>query len=42
MAFYYHGRGRDQVRLSYSFPTEEQIDDGVRILADLAKQQLAG
>lgn len=41
MAFYYHGRGRDQVRLSYSFPTEEQIDEGVRILGDLAKQQLA-
>jgi 2-aminoadipate transaminase len=41
-AFYYHGRGRDQIRLSYSFPTEAQINAGVKILGDLAKQQLVG
>jgi DNA-binding transcriptional MocR family regulator len=41
-AFYFHGGGDSQVRLSYSFATEEQIAEGIAVLGELAKQQLAG
>jgi DNA-binding transcriptional MocR family regulator len=34
-AFHYDGRGRNAVRLSYSLPTEDQIEDGIARLAKL-------
>ncbi len=34
-AFYYDGRGRNTVRLSYSLPSETQIEDGIARLARL-------
>jgi 2-aminoadipate transaminase len=35
--FYYHGGGEHAVRLSFSFANEEQIDTGVKTLADAIK-----
>ena len=40
-AFYYDGRGRDHVRLSFCYPTEETIKEGVRRFADVLKQEMA-
>ncbi len=34
-AFHYDGRGRNALRLSYSLPTEDQIEDGIARLAKL-------
>jgi DNA-binding transcriptional MocR family regulator len=34
-AFYPDGRGRQQMRLSFSYPTEDRIDEGVRRLGEL-------
>lgn len=34
-AFYPDGRGKDQMRLAFCFPSEEQIDEGVRRLGEL-------
>jgi 2-aminoadipate transaminase len=34
-AFYPDGRGRQQMRLSFSYPTEERIQEGVRRLGEL-------
>ncbi len=34
-AFYFDGRGRNTVRLSYSLPSEAQIEDGIARLAKL-------
>jgi 2-aminoadipate transaminase len=34
-AFYPDGRGRHQMRLSFSYPTEERIEEGVRRLGEL-------
>ncbi|MGZ8603592.1 MAG: aminotransferase-like domain-containing protein [Actinomycetota bacterium] len=34
-AFYPDGRGRQQMRLSFCFPTEERIEEGVRRLGEL-------
>jgi DNA-binding transcriptional MocR family regulator len=34
-AFYPDGRGRRQMRLSFCYPTEERIDEGVRRLGEL-------
>jgi 2-aminoadipate transaminase len=38
-AFYYDGSGRNEMRLNYSYPTEEQIQQGVQRLADVVKQK---
>ena len=40
-AFYFHGGGDQQIRLSYSFATEDQIAQGIAVLGELAKQQLS-
>lgn len=37
MGFYFTGRGSDNLRLSYSFPSEQEIEDGIRILADVIR-----
>jgi DNA-binding transcriptional MocR family regulator len=34
-AFHYDGRGRNTVRLSYSLPSEAEIEDGIARLARL-------
>ncbi len=34
-AFFFDGRGRNTIRLSYSLPSEEQIDEGIKRLAAL-------
>jgi DNA-binding transcriptional MocR family regulator len=34
-AFFFDGRGRNTLRLSYSLPTEDQIEDGIARLAKL-------
>jgi 2-aminoadipate transaminase len=34
-AFYSDGRGRQQMRLSFCFPTEERIEEGVKRLGEL-------
>ncbi len=39
--FYFHGKGDGQIRLSYSFADEPNIQKGIRILGDLVKEQLA-
>lgn len=38
--FYFDDRGNNEMRLSYSFATEPQIDEGIAILADEATKQL--
>ncbi|CAN5671171.1 PLP-dependent aminotransferase family protein [soil metagenome] len=38
--FYFDGRGANEMRLSYSFATEDQISEGIAILAEEAKKQL--
>ena len=40
--FYFDGRGKNEMRLSYSFADEAQINDGIAILAEEAAQQLQG
>ena len=40
-AFYYDGRGRDHVRLSFCYPTEEAILEGVRRFASVLKKEMA-
>ena len=39
-AFYYDGRGRDHVRLSFCYPTEETIREGVRRFASVLKKEM--
>jgi 2-aminoadipate transaminase len=34
-AFYPDGRGKDEMRLAFCYPTEDQIDEGVRRLGEL-------
>lgn len=41
-AFHYDRSGRNTVRLNFSYPSEEQIDEGIKRLADLFKEELAG
>jgi DNA-binding transcriptional MocR family regulator len=36
-AFYVDGRGHDKIRLSFSAPTPERIEEGVRRLARVVK-----
>lgn len=40
-AFFYDGSNRNTMRLNYSYPTEEQIVEGVRRLAMLVERRLA-
>ncbi|MBI4260623.1 MAG: PLP-dependent aminotransferase family protein [Actinobacteria bacterium] len=40
-AFYPDGRGRDRMRLSFSYPPEEEIREGVSRLAALLRDELA-
>jgi 2-aminoadipate transaminase len=37
---YVDGRGKNQIRLSYSFARDEQIEPGIRILGEVAKGEL--
>ena len=36
---YFHGDGAHELRLSYSFATDEQIREGIAILSELVRQQ---
>jgi 2-aminoadipate transaminase len=38
-AFYADGRGRQQMRLSFCYPTEERIEEGVRRLGELLEDE---
>jgi 2-aminoadipate transaminase len=38
--FYFHGGGENTLRLSYSFANEEQIRQGIEILAGLIREQM--
>ena len=40
--FYFDGRGTNEMRLSYSFADEAQIDQGITILAEEARRLLGG
>lgn len=37
---YTDGRGKNQIRLSYSFARDETIDDGIRILAEVVRSEM--
>ena len=39
-AFYYDGRGRDHMRLSFCYPTEERIREGISRLATTVHREL--
>ena len=39
-AFHFDGSGKNTMRLNFSFPSEEQIDEGIKRLADLFKEVL--
>jgi DNA-binding transcriptional MocR family regulator len=40
-ACFFDGSGRNQIRLSFSFGRDEEIDEGISRLADLVKSELA-
>lgn len=40
-AFYYDGRGRDHLRLSFCYPDEETITEGVRRLGEVLRAELS-
>ena len=37
---YTNGQGKNQIRLSFSFARDDQIDEGIRILADVVRGEL--
>jgi len=39
-AFHFDRSGKNTIRLNFSFPSEEQIDEGIKRLADLVKEEL--
>lgn len=39
-AFHCNGRGQNAMRLNFSFPTEQQIDEGIQRLAKMIKENL--
>jgi 2-aminoadipate transaminase len=39
-AFHFDRSGKNSLRLNFSFPSEEQIDEGIKRLADLFKDEL--
>ena len=41
-AFHFDGSGKNNMRLNFSFPSEEEINIGIRSLADVIKKNLAG
>ena len=38
--FFVDGRGTNQLRLSYSFVRDEQVEPGIRIIGEIAKGEL--
>ncbi len=38
--FYPDGSGRNELRLNFSYPTEEQIGRGIKLLADLCREKM--
>lgn len=38
--FYYSNRGREEIRLSYAFPTEHEIEYGIETLATIVKDKM--
>ena len=38
---YQDGRGKNQIRLSYSFAEDDEIEDGIRILGEVVRAELA-
>ncbi len=41
-AFHHDGSGKNNMRLNFSFPTEEEINQGIRSLAEVIKNRLSG
>jgi len=39
-AFYCDGKGQNTMRINFSYPTEQQIDEGIQRLATIIKQNL--
>jgi 2-aminoadipate transaminase len=39
-AFHFDGSGKNAMRLNFSYPSEEQIDEGIKRLVDLFKEEL--
>lgn len=39
--FYTDGSGRNEMRLNFSYPTEEELGRGMRLLADVCKKQIS-
>ena len=39
-AFHCNGKGQDTMRLNFSYPTEEQIDEGIRRLAKMIRENM--
>ncbi len=39
-SFYYDYSGRNTMRINFSFPTEEQINNGIKILGQLVKEEM--
>lgn len=39
-SFYYDYSGRNTMRINFSFPTEEQINNGIRTLGQLVKEEM--
>ena len=37
---YMDGRGRDQLRLSYSFVSDDQIEPGIKVIGEIARGEL--
>ncbi|NAZ12036.1 MAG: hypothetical protein GU361_04835 [Desulfurococcales archaeon] len=37
--FYYDGSGRNTMRLNFSYPSEEDIRKGIKILGELVKSE---
>jgi len=40
-AFYFDRSGHNTMRLNFSFPSEEEIQEGIKRLAELIKQELS-
>lgn len=40
-AFHYDGSGKNNMRLNFSYPSEEEIDEGIKRLAETVKSRIA-
>ena len=40
-AFHCDGGGKNTMRLNFSYPTHEQINEGIRRLADVIKNEMS-